>query len=327
MRTLFAASGLLLSAIVAISVPFTESFVVGGRLATSKPQTSSLSATPADAIATLAASQSASVDRIAAAMPGLTPNTELSWSAMDGVTVGGAPASLDGRECPGADGNVAWLSNLCVQGRLSGLTIFNGPLTNVPHLLSTCVIFGTDQIGFILDFRPRAYGAYEKRDEQGNYPGPDELGREAFTFSGNRKEYDTKFGTPEVQQFLQSTMASFEGASEVSYPLKDLEKLTRGPLYMDVVMPLTDGNVATIAAARDQAVSYWLQWATVEKDQHAHRPGAPINSQYVYDTKYRQNAFGALLPLYNSLFGRDDGAKLAAADSGPLDEAYVGGGS
>lgn len=57
------------------------------------------------------------------------------------------------------------------------------------------------------------------------------------------------------------------------------------------------------------------------------RPGAPVNAQYVYDTKFRQNAYGALLEEYSALFGPDHGKLLAVADSGPLDEAYVGGAS
>lgn len=57
------------------------------------------------------------------------------------------------------------------------------------------------------------------------------------------------------------------------------------------------------------------------------RPGAPVNTQYVYDTKFKQNAYGALLDEYSALFGPQDGQRLAVGDSGPLDEAYVGGGS
>ena len=41
----------------------------------------------------------------------------------------------------------------------------------------------------------------------------------------------------------------------------------------------------------------------------------------------KQNCYGALLDTYTDFFGQADGATLAAADSGPLDEAYVGGGS
>jgi hypothetical protein len=63
------------------------------------------------------------------------------------------------------------------------------------------------------------------------------------------------------------------------------------------------------------------------QDAHAHRPSAPVNTQYVYDSKFRQNAYMAVLPYYSGRFGATDGAKLAAAESGPLDEGYVGGGS
>jgi len=56
-------------------------------------------------------------------------------------------------------------------------------------------------------------------------------------------------------------------------------------------------------------------------------PGGPVNSLYVYDSKYKINAYGALLDAYVRLVGRADGERLAAADSGPNDEAYVRGGS
>lgn len=90
-------------------------------------------------------------------------------------------------------------------------------------------------------------------------------------------------------------------------------------------MPLTDANVAAVVAARETAASYWLGWATDKS--HGHKPGAPVNTQYVYDSKYKQNSYLALLPIYTELYGQQDGATLAAADSGPLDEGYVGGGS
>ena len=85
-----------------------------------------------------------------------------------------------------------------------------------------------------------------------------------------------------------------------------------------------EAEMPGVPAAREKAADYWLRWAL--EDSHAHRPGAPINSQYVYDSKYRQNTYLALLPVHNEAFGAD-GPKIAAAESGPLDEAYVGGGS
>lgn len=87
----------------------------------------------------------------------------------------------------------------------------------------------------------------------------------------------------------------------------------------------SNNNIAAVTAAREKAASFWLSWALDQS--HAHRPGAPINSQYVYDTKYKQNSYGALLDVYCINYGQSEGELLAAADSGPLDEAYVGGGS
>jgi hypothetical protein len=283
-----------------------------------------------EAIARMDASQVASVQKIESALQsGLLKRPDLSWTAAENVQIAACPATLDGREAPGADGNIAWMSNLYVASKISALTIFNGPLTTVPHLVSMCAVVSPTQLTWTLDFRPRGYGAYELRDAQGNYPGPDQLGRDAFTYSGNRREYDTKFGTPAVVDFLSSTVASLEGAipNTTTKPLTELELLTRGPLCVDVTLPLTEQNVATIIAARAQAVNYWLTWATVEKNSHAHRPGAPINAQYVYDSKFKINSYGALLNVYSNIFGAAEGAMLAAADLGPLDEAYVGGGS
>ena len=46
-----------------------------------------------------------------------------------------------------------------------------------------------------------------------------------------------------------------------------------------------------------------------------------------FGIQYKINAYGALLDVYCGWYGQADGAQLAAVDSGPLDEAYVGGGS
>lgn len=284
---------------------------------------SSLRATAVDAISALESAQAASVNSIAASIPDLAPKPDFTWTAADGISVGGSVVTLDARDAPGP-ANIAWLSSLVVASKLCSLTIFNGPLTDVPHLVSRCTVNG-DSMHFILDFRPRAYGAYEMRRPDGSYPGPDELGRKSFEYSGARMGFDNKFGTPEFQNWLSSTIASLEGASPYDPNPIDLDFLIRGPLYTSVIMPLTDGNVAKIAAAREQAVNYWLSW--VQDGRNEHRPGAPVNTQYVYDTKFKQNAYGALLNEYRSIFGPDDGTKLAVGDSGPLDEAYVGGGS
>lgn len=290
------------------------------------------------AIAALEASQSRSVADIASSIPDLTVKPDSSYSpaasgstvvgdAASGFTVVGSAVKLVASDAAGP-ANVAWLSDLCVDGAMSSLTIFNGPLTDVPHLISRCAV-DDEELKFFLDFRPRAYGAYDLRDAGGNYPGPDTLGRKAFEYSGARKDFDSKFGTEEVVGYLEDAVSKFEGA--VANPglgdesLSELEKLTRGPLAIDVTMPLSENNVNTIMSVREKAASLWLGWAL--DSSHSHRPGAPINSQYVYDSKYKINAYGTLLDVYVDLFGQSEGEKLAAADSGPIDEAYVGGGS
>jgi hypothetical protein len=228
---------------------------------------------------------------------------------------------LEAYEAPGQS-NVAWLSSLTVDDKISSLTVFNGPLTDVPHLLSRCcLVDGALQLA--LDFRPRAYGAYELKGADGGYPGPEQLGRKAFEYSGARNGYFSKFATDEVHAWLVSSAASLEGAAPLEQT--DLDRLTGGPEAVALSMPATDHNVAVVSQMRERAAAYWLQWA--RQDAHEHRPGAPVNTQYVYDAKFRQNAYSALLAYYQSILGAADGAKLAAAESGPLDEAYVGGGS
>jgi hypothetical protein len=283
-----------------------------------------------DPISVLSASQAATVAKIARAIPDLAPKPDLSWN--NGVSIGGcAPTTLDARDAAGP-ANVAWLASVCVPSKLSSLTIFNGPLTDVPHLLSRCCVINNNNGNMTMmrldvDFRPRAYGAYDLVKPDGTYPGPDELGRKAFEYSGARLDFDKKFGNDEVKAFLDAARATFEGAVATDAQLTKLDVLTGSPLALSLVMPITNANIAAVATVREQAAAAWLRWTQDDGGRHNHRPGAPINTQYVYDAKFRQNAYSALLPLYTSLFGADDGRRLAAAESGPLDEAYVGGGS
>ena len=50
------------------------------------------------------------------------------------------------------------------------------------------------------------------------------------------------------------------------------------------------------------------------------------STRYVFDSPKKQAMYSALLGVLQTQYG-SDGVKLAAADSGPLDEGYVGGGS
>lgn len=112
-------------------------------------------------------------------------------------------------------------------------------------------------------------------------------------------------------------------------PLEE-ESVIDGPLALHLTLPNTPQNIATIASVQQSLLlDFWLhQWHQNSDDTFAHRPGAPINSQYVYDSKFRQNAYLAVRAHFSATVGSAAaGAQLAAAASGPLDEAYVGGGS
>ncbi|VEU39750.1 unnamed protein product [Pseudo-nitzschia multistriata] len=290
-------------------------------VATTRSVSTRLQVTPEEAIATMSTSQENIIRKIKSTIPDLESKDDFTWKGTD-VLVDTCPVTLDARDAAGPS-NVAWLSSMCVDSKMSSLQIFNGPLNDVPHLVSRCAILPDAKMRLTIDFRPRAYGAYEMRRPDGSYPGPDELGRKSFEYSGARSDYDKKFGTEEVKEFL--TSLPLEGAVPCDVPPTELDLLTRGPLYTSLDMPMTESNIDVVVAAREKAAYYWLDWT--QETEHEHRPGAPINSQYVYDTKYKQNAFGALMSEYTALFGAEGGKRLAIGDSGPLDEAYVGGAS
>ena len=286
---------------------------------------SSIGSNSNDPLAALLSSQSATMREILQGIPDLAPKPSLSWTEGSGADINGRPAVLAAYDAPGSS-NIAWLADLFIPGKLSSLTIFNGPLTDVPHILSRCYLDDANQMLHLsIDVRPRAYGAYETKDPTtGSYPGPDELGRKAFEYSAARNEFFAYSGIDSLQSLLDPSQ--FENAIP-GPPPNEYDILTGGPIALNICMPLTSSNIRKVAAIRECVAGAWCTWVTKESQQHMHRPGAPVNTQYVYDSKFRQNAYLALLTSYTQVFGNADGAKLAAAESGPLDEAYVGGGS
>jgi hypothetical protein len=172
----------ILCQVLALGDAFSPSVVVF-KPTTTKPTT--LKATAVDAISSLKSSQATTVEKIASSIPDLEIKSDFTWTDGDGIAIGGNPCTLDARDAPGP-ANVAWLSAVSVDSKLCGLTIFNGPLTDVPHMVSRVVLVDDSTMRFTLDFRPRAYGAYEMRRPDGTYPGPDELGRKSFEYSGAR---------------------------------------------------------------------------------------------------------------------------------------------
>jgi len=120
-----------------------------------------------EATAMLEASQAETLAAIQAALPDLAAKPDASWTPADGVVIGGGAATLQAFDAPGAN-NVAWLSALNVEGKINSLTILNGPLTDVPHFVSRSIVDDVAQtVSLSLDWRPREYGAYETRLEDG----------------------------------------------------------------------------------------------------------------------------------------------------------------
>ena len=129
-----------------------------------------------------------------------------------------------------------------------------------------------------------------------------------------------------MNAFLSNAMLSFTNAvvCDDTASTTHEELLTHGPLHVSSAMPNANDNVQAIATVRFKAIDFWLDW--MKDAANSHRPGAPINSQHVYDTKFKLNAYGALLKEYSNMYGGER-QKLAVTESGPLYEAYVGGGS
>ena len=173
------------------------------------------------------------------------------------------------------------------------------------------------QVELFIDFRPRAYAAYETRLDDGSYGEP--TSREWFGHKGARDGFEALFFTAEAQAWASSVASS--GTPKPKATGDDL--LYRGPLAIDISLPANDASVALCAKACEEAADMWIKWCETTEPLPA---GMKVTSTYAYDTKMRAQMFGVLVGIYSGLFG-DQGRNLAAADAGPLDEAYVGGAS
>ena len=269
--------------------------------------------------------QQAAVSKIAETV-GLTPK-----EYADEFTGGlGGLGSLEilSYEGPGAP-NVAWCSGLTLSGGAvsrGGVTAFCGPLTDVPHLVVSCGV-SDGGVDLYIDYRPRAEAGYDPSCASlADYPEP--TTREAFAEGSNRKDFASAFYTEEVAAEVDAIFA-MDGC-QVAAPLsKEMTSaISAGPLLIDVRLPLTDASTAAAANACTAAVDRWLNWMTsAEEMKRGLSAGMRQTATYTRDTKVRAQHFGFLLGRYTALFGDADGKALASADAGPLDEAYVGGGS
>jgi len=200
------------------------------------------------------------------------------------------------------------------------LSAWCGPLSDVPHLLASAGI-SNENIELQIDFKARAECAY---NPTGEYAEPDS--REAFMMSGNRKDFASAFYTDDMVAWRDALLA-VDGAEHTPLPAEAMAALSASPLYLNLLMPLTIENAAIAANACEFACDTWLGWmqTSTEKKRDL-AAGAKQTQVYARDTKVKANSYGALLKKYTASFG-EVGKGLAAADAGPLDEAYVGGGS
>ncbi len=238
-------------------------------------------------------------------------------------SLGGASGGISSYEAPGKN-NVAWCSALSLSdgdaSALGSISGFVGPLSDVPHLLASCGV-SDGGIDLLIDFRPRSECGYVP---SGEYEEP--ATREAFAMSGNRKDYAGAFYTEDAVAWRDALLA-LDGATHTPLSAEAMATESAGPLYTCLRLPLTDDAAAAAAKACEEATARWLGWMVGAAENKRELPaGAKQTMVYARDTKVRANNYGRLVKKYTALYG-DEGKDLAAADAGPLDEAYVGGAS
>lgn len=259
----------------------------------------------------------------------LTPNEYAEEMGFASFSMAGATGKVESFDGPGVP-NVAWCSGLQLCGMdtaRASVAAFCGPLSDVPHLIASCGISGEPaMIDIYIDWRPRAEAAYDAEfgNDVGAYPSPET--REAFAEGGNRKDFAAAFFTPDAEAWRSELLAL--GSEGPKLTKEEQSTISAGPLIVDMRLPLTEESATAAAQACEQAVDRWMTWMTSVEEMKRELPaGMRQTATYTRDTKVRANHFGFLLNVYKEYYGDADGTALAKADAGPLDEAYVGGGS
>jgi len=270
--------------------------------------------------------QPAMLEKITSAL-GLTPKDHAELLGFDSFTIGGANGKVVSFDGPGLP-NVAWCSGLTLGGAdvaRGSIAAFCGPLTDVPHLIAACGI-SNGGIDVYIDWRPRAEAGYDlSLPTLADYPEPET--RDAFAEGGNRKDFAAAFYTEQAAAIRASLLAA-GGTAAPPLTKEQVSFFSAGPLLVDMRLPLSDAAAAAAADACTQATERWLEWMVNADEMKRGLPaGMRQTATYTRDTKVRANHFGFLLGRYTAIFGDADGKALAEADAGPLDEAYVGGGS
>lgn len=226
------------------------------------------------------------------------------------------------------DGNVEWFDE-AMGAKLTGVSKYSafnaatgvsrysidcwvGPSLLVPHMLLSFGTVPSNDRGLnnmiIMDFVPRGATPF-----------------------GSDSNYVDKYYGNEVLDCYDDAIAAAAGGNRgdnvhLAPPISFSGRLLSSPVRTAVASSsLSTGSVASFAT---EHVQRWLDWVTTAEKVEARQRGA-INTR---DDKLRQYAYRAGLASWNELLDMNNLQSdlirdLAAGSTGPLAEAYIGGGS
>lgn len=170
-----------------------------------------------------------------------------------------------------------------------------GPAYNVPHMLLTITSDSQDVMTVFADYVVR---------------GPTPIGTDNTIV-------ETYYGKEVVAWYDKAVSSS--GAVVLPPPFSFSARLLRSPVALSVG-GLTAKDATNIA---NEHVTRWINWVAAATQVEARQRGA-MNGR---DDKLRQFAFRAALAESSKIVTNSFATTLAAASTGPIAEAYVGGGS
>jgi hypothetical protein len=174
------------------------------------------------------------------------------------------------------------------------LNAWMGPKYFVPHMLLSIGENSNGKYCVHADYIPRGPNAFGSDDSYvGTY-----FGNEVLAWYENAYSLDGSTALPPSKSF---------GA-----------RMLRSPAQV-AVGGLSLSDATSVAETH---VKRWLQWVSEAKESEARQRGA-LNGR---DDKLRQFAFRAALNEATEKFGSDLARDVAAGMTGPVAEAYVGGG-
>ena len=187
---------------------------------------------------------------------------------------------------------------------------------------SSTINKGDDAVSFVnawmgpTSFVPHMMLSVGKNCE-GHFLEADYMPRGQFAFGSDASYVENYYDTPEILTWYADAVSK---GKHMVPPDSFSGRLLRSPVYIKMG-GLSEGDAMALA---QQHLSRWLEWIENATPSEARQRGG-LN---VRDDKLRQFAFRANLVYAKSITSSDDDAKaLAAGLTGPLAEAYVGGGS